>query len=232
MVTSEAAPDWLGPKVSFADPTLSKKLRDARVVFYPGAGNDLHALEIFGSSGAAHCFINVDYDAVDRNIFRNIPGYSIVSTESIDFATLSRALDLAVVHPYEHLWQKFKSWPDIKEGQSNLILLKRESAKRVEYFFILQAFVEAVWFYNEFWAKHGRGAYAILLQDHGFGLNWTQFGGPESHLYEMAQRGTLPDYLVVAENTEVWPGYERDRSIGPGGSAMHMRALFRRGQPP
>ncbi len=47
----------------------------------------------------------------------------------------------------------------------------------------------------------------VVLQDHGFGGNWTQFGGEHEMFQAAAQQGALPSWLYVADNTRCWPGY-------------------------
>lgn len=49
----------------------------------------------------------------------------------------------------------------------------------------------------------------VVLQDHGFGGNWCDFGGM-SPMYRMAQAAdALPPLLFSADgNTRVWPGYQ------------------------
>lgn len=71
---------------------------------------------------------------------------------------------------------------------------------------------DAVWLYWNLWTRSGRQArptpYAILLQDHGYGGNWTTFGrgGALHGLVKAARR--FPEWLLVASNTKVWPDYE------------------------
>lgn len=228
MMERETAPKWLGPDTRFG-PDLLARLLEARVVFYPGAGDDPHPLEIFGRTGAAHCFIHADYDiGRDNTTLPTLQGYRVVHAEDIDFARLTAVFELDTAHPYGNQWKRFVTWDNIKTGRSRWMVMQRSAGNGPKYLCLLDAFAEAVWFYRQFWAKRGHGAFAILLQDHGFGLNWSSFGGIESPLYEVAQSGALPDYLVVAENTTAWPGYTRERTLGRGGSALHMRVLFKR----
>jgi len=69
-------------------------------------------------------------------------------------------------------------------------------------------------------------AYAIVLQDHGFGGNWTHFGG-DSLLWQLAA-ARPPPWLLVADNTQAWPAYERVSSPDTGGMHGNARALFQR----
>ena len=227
MIECETAPEWLGPDTRFG-PDLLEHLLDARVVFYPGAGDDLHPLDIFGRTSAAHCFIHADYHSRrDNTHLPALEGYRVVHAEDIDFAGLASAFGMDAVHPFGKQWERFVSWNDIKAGRSRWMVMQRSSGEGPEFLCLLQAFAEAVWFYQQFWVKRGRGAFAILLQDHGFGLNWSRFGGFGTPLYEVAQSGPLPDYLVVAANTDEWPGYTPERTVGPGGNASHMRSMFK-----
>lgn len=71
----------------------------------------------------------------------------------------------------------------------------------------------------------------VVLQDHGFGGNWCDFGG-DSPMHRMAQAaGTLPRWLFSADgNTRVWPGYEAiGEPILLAGQMHHYpRTLYRR----
>src|SRR5271165_5538967 len=48
-----------GPQL---DTDNANEFLDSRVVFYPGSGQDLHDLDVFGGAEAAHCFVHADYD--------------------------------------------------------------------------------------------------------------------------------------------------------------------------
>ena len=53
-------PSWLAKRPSLSAETLEQFL-SSRVVYYPGSGEDDHAVELFGSTQAAHCFVYADY---------------------------------------------------------------------------------------------------------------------------------------------------------------------------
>jgi hypothetical protein len=67
---------------------------------------------------------------------------------------------------------------------------------------------EAVWVCLNIWHSVDPDPFAVLLKDHGFGGNWTTFGGAEGVLYDIAQQTVFPEYLLVAKGTEEWPNYE------------------------
>jgi hypothetical protein len=69
----------------------------------------------------------------------------------------------------------------------------------------------------------------MVLQDHGFGGNWMNFGDKQGPLYQLAAQSGLPDWLLVADNTKYWSGFQvaSDWSLAAG-SAGHKRRLWRR----
>lgn len=72
--------------------------------------------------------------------------------------------------------------------------------------------------------------YAVVLQDHGWGGNWTKFGkgGDLETLASSTVR--LPQFLLVAANTDAWNGYSAIDGVTIGGGGMHgsQRQLWRR----
>lgn len=68
----------------------------------------------------------------------------------------------------------------------------------------------------------------VVLQDHGYGLNWFRFSGAESPLRKGLK--VPPRYLYVGGNTEAWPHYRpvSEASIDPGQGFEfpHSRQLF------
>lgn len=72
----------------------------------------------------------------------------------------------------------------------------------------------------------------VVLQDHGFGGNWKDFGNHESPMYLAADAyQALPERLFVAEgNTRPWPGYHRSGPDLVLEGQMHQfgRAIYER----
>ena len=57
---AEPVPAWLQSHVP-CSPLDVGAFFASRVVYYPGCGNDGHAIKLFGGSHAAHCFVYADY---------------------------------------------------------------------------------------------------------------------------------------------------------------------------
>jgi hypothetical protein len=68
----------------------------------------------------------------------------------------------------------------------------------------------------------------VVLQEHGFGCNWQDFGGQSAMHSAAAITRNLPRWLFVAENTKPWPGYEQVETFAVQDGQMHAhgRALF------
>lgn len=64
-------PSWLAEQSSLSAETLEQFL-SSRVVYYPGSGEDDHAVELFGSTQAAHCFVHADYRGSNGDTAPNV----------------------------------------------------------------------------------------------------------------------------------------------------------------
>ena len=71
--------------------------------------------------------------------------------------------------------------------------------------------------------------FAVVLQDHGFGGNYSSFGA-RGLLHKIAQAANVfPEYLLVATNTPCWEHYQQ---VSPaavyGGEHYNERHLYKR----
>lgn len=198
---------------------------DKNTVFYPGAGGDVHDVAIFADHGISR-FVHADYleapdlsDALEENHFSVLHAQQLTFRDLIDIGNFSESERFNAVN-----WQAFANADTVRNGVSRCYVFK--SGRNI--LTLLQIFGEAHWVYEQVFAKRNRAAFGVLLQDHGMGGGWTQFGG-HSTLYTMAQ-SHLPEWLVVGENTQAWPGYGGDRPAGNGGQHQVERVLWRLGQ--
>ena len=199
----------------------------SRVVFYPGSGTDGQPVQFFGSRHAAHCYAYVDYgitrDLVKRELNEHpFAGYRSVGRRELKMQDLTpngwipsikpevapEALQ-ATVPPYAFL-EILERQPDFDDthGPQRLAIL------------ILCA--DGVAAYDSLFCQATATApFAVVLQDHGFGGNWTTFGrgGALENLASIT--GQLPKFLLVAENTIAWAGYEAVDGDILGGGGMH-----------
>jgi hypothetical protein len=225
----ESLPNWIRDEPDFNRKSFGSFI-DSRVVFYPGSGTDGHALRLFGGTRSAHCFVHADYCISGYG--KNPKGYRAIKRSKLDAYELTELLELDRSPPLNE--QNLCSKPDF--GWTSWIIFKRmktyDQSHGGEYLVLLHVCAEAVWVFQNFWARR-TAPYAIVLQDHGLGGNWatTKFGGRDSRLYQLAAESKCcPLWLVVGdENTEAWPGYsvwsQPDRPTGMHG---HCRRLYRR----
>jgi hypothetical protein len=209
-------------------------LLEQPAVFYPGSGSDLHPIEIFGPTGEASFFVGADYLASPDFSALDFPaGFRVVAQHDLNFQELCDLLEADQQHPCGDGWNQFTDWNQITQGTSRWVVFENRNRGRnntPRHLGLLHVFGEAVWVYWHLWAKRNAAPFAILLQDHGFGGNWARFGGDDAPLYRIAERAALPDFLVVGENTAVWPGYEPERPVGAGGMHDFARTLYVRGR--
>lgn len=217
----------------------------SRVVFYPGSGDDGHAVKVFGSSHSAHCFVYSDFavgvgslKAALDSLRERFSGYRCIAR-----------LDLQEKDILPNGWQshasrkQLKDWSDhCDHGPSSpmqpyglLEILEREEglneshgAKRLAILF-LGADGHAT--YDALFCQAGQTApFAVLLQDHGLGGNYSDFGrdGIMNDLAVKTKR--TPELLLVdSGETDHWIGFQKIGGLEPtmGGWAGFTRFLYK-----
>ena len=202
----------------------SKIGRHVKSVYYPGAGKDFSTLSYLHKKYQIREFMFSDYnESPNERPFEN------EKNEEID-GLLFNVIGEQFPDDYSCV-----SWIDFWDKRSPKISSFNEkncSIKKVS-LNIEDSDVNLKYFYTEavgtFRVLNNSGIFPdlVVLQDHGFGGNWAQFGG-NSPLYQVAlASGQLPKYLFVGDNTEPWDGYTLyDVFHGEFGSAKHKRALY------
>jgi hypothetical protein len=193
-----------------------------RFLYYPGSGTDIAPLSLFTKSHFVSTVVYCDYTITRRQLrqfLTSLDGWTTQTKRSFtpkDFGLSS--------------WADF--WPEHQAGQQFAqpknafahfaILLDRSTRRKVNFLFLA---TEGTTTLARLLALGFHPA-VVVVQDHGFGCNWTQFGG-RSSLFE-SFGNNLPRLIYVGENTKAWPDYKRVSDYGPPeGSGPHPRALFR-----
>ncbi len=208
------------------------KLPDGHVLYYAGSGSDYGPLVHFATNFEGEMPLGavfyVDYltkVAEINDMLHKLPhlndGYRF------------RMEKLTPDYLHQRTWTKF--WPDNGKGRD---FAKPKSA----YAFASEIHFQErppLWFH--FYRTEAIQTYEnllkaqvfptiVVLQDHGWGGNWTQFGG-ENEMYHLAvDYNALPEFLFVADNTRAWPGYKQysDYLVLKGQMHNHERAIYRR----
>ena len=211
------------------------------VVFYPGFGSDGHPVKFFNTRHLATSFVYADYlvkeedvkadlDNPAKEYYGHFRGY-----HSVEHIELTQA-DLTPNGWTPHVSRPSNEWaqPSIKP-YGFLEVMERDAclddahgAQRISILF-LGADGHAT--YDALFCQPGqRPPYAVVLQDHGFGGNYSRFGA-DGLLERIARESrTFPEFLLVASTTEPWEGYVRVTEVegSRGGMYGRPRYLYRR----
>jgi hypothetical protein len=238
----EEVPVWLN---IFSDDSTFKieEFFQSRVVFYPGSGNDGHAVKVFGSSHSAHCFLYADYTVGAGSIKvalgslgSSLSGYKTIFRKDLlekDFSPYCWRSQTSLEQ--QDSWREhFHRMPSFKvQSFGFLEILQREEdlndshgAKRLAILF-LGADGHAA--YDALFCQYEqKSPFAVLLQDHGFGGNYSQFGrdGIMNEIAVINKR--TPKIILVGQGTEPWLNFKKVESLEPtfGGWADFPRFLY------
>lgn len=236
---SEPIPDWLR-NYQPGQPFSRQAFFQSRLVYYPGAGGDGHAVRLFGGSHCCHCFVYVDYGVSRAELVREIDDPQLGFRGYRSLARLEPSERDIVPEgwtPHVHR-SELRSYPvrfASVTPYALLEILQREKGyddtHGPERLAVLFLGADGIASYDALFCQSSSTGppFAMLLQDHGFGGNYDRFGAGGA-LELIAQRtGVYPNYLLVAADTAVWQGYEPvvDVSADVGGCWANARRLYR-----
>jgi hypothetical protein len=235
----EHMPPWLAGFTN-GDAFRREQFFGSRLVYYPGSGTDGHPVKLFGSTHSAHCFVYADYGkpkfAVEAELehpMHRFQGYHTLSRLPLaandltpggwapNFGGLEADRCFADVAPFAFV-ELLERDQDRDEGHG---------ARRLAILFLGADGIAA---YDALFCQQNGPSrpFAILLQDHGFGGNYGPFG--RGGLLEGIARRchAVPQWLLVAENTQPWEGFERVPEVDgdPGGMHNTLRFLYQQAQ--
>lgn len=205
------------------------------LLFYPGAWIDHGPLRLFAAHGGYRRVVYCDYLLSSEQVaaFMNrIPGWQACDAPRELTPAEYGAASWADLWPANEYARNHQS-PDGPFGLRAALI--GENGQRVTLDYLG---TEAIATYHRLCAIR-QPPTAIVLQDHGYGCNWTRFGGWEGRCAFAAALGAmhphdpsagLPLLAFTAQYTSPWPGYSRvTRFLGYDG-AMHRdkRAMFAR----
>lgn len=236
---AEPTPEWLLAHAA-GQPFPRQAFFSSRVVYYPGSATDGHPLKLFAGTHSAHCFVFVDY-GLSRDVFEQQLSDSAHAGHPRGYRPLTVApLQESDLAP--HGWTthvdpaRFGGVHTTARPPGGAFGLWAALERKAEFtddhgpsrIAILVVGGDGIATFDALFcqADSGPPAWAIVLQDHGFGGNWTNFGG-DSLLWKRAA-ARPPRWLLVADDTQAWSGYERVSSPDTGGMHANDRSLFQR----
>jgi hypothetical protein len=210
-----------------------------KIIYYPGACDDFTALQLFARYANTEKIIFTDYF--------NAPETLKIRERLDDLA--ENIVSLSPQHFNKRNWiqfwpQKNDNWenkesafneeyyhPNYAWGRLIEINPKSNTNKKLQFYYLGTEAVKtaAVLIDNNIYPE------LLVLQDHGFAGNWTEFGKKDFPLHE-TMKNHLPEYILLEPegNTKIWPGYlQVTKPYDPGiinanSAYTSKRALYKR----
>ena len=237
----EPCPSWL---VNFneKDGFDHQAFFSSRVVYYPGYGSDGQAVKLFGSSHSAHCYVYADslkpksqvladLESPEKSYNGSFRGYHTLARVDLtpDQITPVGWTQHAKLSTSNFAKPQIQPFGFLEVLERNAELTDEYGAKRLAILFLGadgHATYDAL-----FCQRNNRPApYAVLMQDYGFGGNYSNFGA--GGMMDQIARTTkvLPECLIVGLHTKAWLGYQQVDGVAPelGGMHRNKRSLYRR----
>lgn len=226
----ETIPTWLENYKKGDDVELNEVF-SSNVVYYPGSGNDGQPVEICVKSSCSHVFLYVDYgitrkDLENKLVHPGFRGYSILDTIEIS------EKDLAPKGWHPHFTTKKKGFVINETPYCFMSIFERNEGLTDEHgtkrFAIIFLFADGIASYDAlFGNKNIPTPFLVVLQDHGFGGNYDNFGKDGLMEKIAIETDTFPKLLIVGDNTRAWNGYSNvNCEPVKGGEHKNPRHLF------
>jgi hypothetical protein len=243
----EPMPEWLA-NFSKGGEFCRADFFSGRTAYYPGAGFDGHMVKVLNKAHATHVFIHVDYGVSQREILKQLTsnphavhGYSVLDVVEVDLKDLAPHdwHDLPWMGPNEPVRSmivqgRMKPWHHLMHPFAMMAVFERvpekgpeHGAERIAVLFI--GADGAATYQALYGLRDGTPPpYLVLIQDHGFGGNYSPFA-KDGMLHRYAQLiNVFPKYLLVAWNSKPWDGYKRTFDAQPDYERQpnHDRQLY------
>lgn len=209
----------------------------SRVVYYPGCGTDGHPVKVFGSTRSAHCFVYTDYglsradveSELDRSAgrFRGYHTLARVDLSKRDLSPHGWTPHLKPAEVWREQYQFARAQPfgflEVLERDREL-----DDGHGADRLAILFLGADGINTYDALFCQQDSVSppFAVVVQDHGSGGNYDRFGRG-GLLERVARRCKVsPQWLLVAEYTDPWPGFVRVPGVDGDCGGMHATLRF------
>ena len=197
----------------------------SRTLYYPGYGHDPNPILTFNKARTCHAFIYVNSQwRKDECLLKKLKGYHVFDEAYCSFESIVKNR------------LKFNQQLDVRGLSLIIYILERDDdydetigAKRIAFLSLIDDETEIY----EYLFCNGNGVkppFIIVLQDYQGYRGKKKFGGG-SPMEELAiDANVLPDFYLVASNTEKWQNSIRanDPNAVCGGVSHYSRRLYRR----
>lgn len=207
------------------------------LVYYPGSGFDGHAVQLFSSAHAAHCFVYVDYGIPADKLVESMqhPRYGFRGYTSIAHMPLTQAqlaphgwLPHVDITPQRRMMFATQNYAFVEVLQRMPNFSDEHGPPRLAILFIGGdgiASYDALFCQRTSWGTPK----AVLIQDHGFGGNYDRFG-KGGLLEQIALRAqVLPEFLIATSAQTAWQGFSAvaDVECSIGGQHRNQRFIYK-----
>ena len=223
-----------GMPVSFSD------IMAGRVAYYPGSGYDGTLIKVGNRSRAVHSYLYVDYGIGKEDLIKHLAEpNSIYGYHSIGRIEWSEK-DILPNGQYPLNVNKKPRTPyrgPFKSDEKPYCfteIMERNPDKDDDFgakkFAVTFLFADGIaTYYQLFCMEYKKAPWVFLLQDHGFGGNYDEFG--EGGLLDtiIKRNGIRPQFVICASNTRIWDGYKEITELPPIYDGEHNpRMLYRK----
>ena len=242
----EEMPDWLnnykpGDKLSF------DMIMSSRIGYYPGSGSDGDLVAIANKAHCTHSYLYVDYCVKKEDIISEVDANSLRGYHSpfrgyhsigrFDWAehdiTPNGQYPLNInyiprEHPMTHVDKTVKPYCFTEILERDPELGDEWGAKRFAVTFL---FADGIMtYYQVFVMQYAKAPWILLLQDHGFGLNYDRFGNDGFLGAIVREFDVYPKFVICGIGTKMWDGYKKLNNVKSkiGGMCNCERWLYKK----
>lgn len=209
-----------------------------RILYYPGSGFDGQPIKTFNIAHAVHVYLYVDYLLTMEELKRVLSldgfrGYHLLDTQRISETDLAphgwrphveiqrhTIFNRTAPYCFMNIYERDADYDDSHGGLRFAVIFLCADG---------HATYDAI-FANYF---HEKAPFVVVLQDHGFGGNYSRFGNG-GLMHKVAKTANVfPEYLLVADDTDCWEHYHKvsTKSV-VGGMHHNSRHLYQRDKNP
>ena len=234
----EVTPDWLKNYDPNNRPSFDTIMNIGGNLYYPGSGYDGQPIKTFNRAHLTHKYFYVDYGINKEDIINELSKEdALKGYKQIDMIEFSEAdLTPRGWKPHYRLTEEdIQIMKDFNIRPNNCYCLVFIFERLPEYqfehgcerFALICIKGDGIATYDALFANRHKAPLVLVLQDHGFGGNYSSFGRGGA-LEQIAQKTKcLPEFILCADNTHIWVDYNKIPDVQHVG-ILHKRWLFER----
>lgn len=226
----EELPIWLkeykpGNNISF------QELVNGRVGYYPGSGFDGNLVAVANKSHSVHSFLYVDYQVDKESLIRCLQDNGFKGYHSIDRIGWCEE-DIMPNGQYSFPMKYIRNLNPMCMADKNVKpfcfteILERDDEMGddhgAERFAITFLFADGIATYYQLFVKQYHASpWLFLLQDHGFGGNYSRFGKGGLLDAIIKDSDILSEFVICGGGTRIWDGYTKVDGVNETHGGMH-----------